>query len=190
MANIDAPFGMRPVRHLNGSPYNGATERYFISADDGTALFVGDLVKFEGDCDANGVPRVIRAEASNPKVLGVIVSFEPTNDLALKHRVASTARYCNVVTSPDVVFEIQEDSAGNSVEATEMSMNADVIYTVAGSTVSGRSGMELDSTSANTTAELQLRILRLMPRVDNAIGNYAVWEVLINEHEFKQTTGV
>jgi hypothetical protein len=91
--------------------------------------------------------------------------------------------------APDVICEIQEDSVGGALAAVDVGLNADIIYTVAGSTTSGRSGMELDS-SDKKTGTAQLRILRLVPREDNAIGDYAVWEVLINEHEFKQTTGV
>lgn len=189
MANIDAPFGLRAVRQLNGSPLSGATMRCFLPATDSQAAFVGDAVKMAGSGDADGVPTVNRAAAGN-LIAGVIVSFEAdSNDLSLKHRLASTDRYCNVVMAPDVVFEIKEDSVGGALAADDIGLNADIIYTVAGSTVNGRSGMELDS-SDKKTGVAQLRILRLVPRGDNAIGDDAVWEVLINEHEFKQTTGV
>jgi hypothetical protein len=188
MANADAPFGARPVRHMNGSPYNGATMRCFVPASDGTALFIGDAVKSAGSADADGVPTAIRAAAGNT-ILGIVVSFEADSDnLSLKHREASTARYVNVCTSPDVIFEIQEDADGGALAATEIGNNADVIYTVSGSTTSGRSGMELDSSDASTSTA-QLRILRLVPRADNEIGANGVYEVLINEHEYKTTTG-
>lgn len=189
MANVDAPFGMRPVRQLNGSPYNGATTRCYIPDTDNTAMFVGDAVKMAGGADANGVPTVNRA-AAGELIAGVIVSFDAdSSDPSLKHRVASTARYCNVAMAPDLVFEIKEDSVGGALAAADTGLNADIIYTVAGSTDSGRSGMELDSSDAET-GTCQLRLLGLAQRPNNTIGADAVWEVVINEHEFKQTTGV
>lgn len=189
MANVDAPFGLRPVRQLNGSPYNGATTRCFIPSTDSTAMFVGDAVKLAGSADADGVPTVNRA-AAGELIAGVIVSFDADSDnLSRKHRAASTDRYCNVAMSPDLVFEIKEDSVGGALAATDIGLNADIIYTVAGSTDSGRSGMELDTSTKATTAA-QLRILGLAQRANNTIGADAVVEVVINEHEFKQTTGV
>ena len=189
MANANAPFGLKPVRQLNGSDLSGATMRCFVPATDSTATFVGDAVKMAGSADANGVPTVTRAGAGD-LIAGVVISVEADSDeQGISYRKASTARYVNVCMAPDVICEIQEDSVGGALAAADVGLNADIIYTVAGSTTSGRSGMELDS-SDKKTGTAQLRILRLVPREDNAIGDYAVWEVLINEHEFKQTTGV
>ena len=38
----DAAFGFRPIRYLNGSPYNGAVQNYVANA--GTAIGIGDPV--------------------------------------------------------------------------------------------------------------------------------------------------
>ena len=41
------------------------------------------------------------------------------------------------------------------------------------------------------TVTLDLKILRLVPREDNAFGEHAKWEVLINNHAFRAgVTGV
>ena len=45
MANTDAAFGLRPVRHLNGNPYNGAYNEYPIPSGYSTDLLPGDPVK-------------------------------------------------------------------------------------------------------------------------------------------------
>ena len=64
MANSNTPMGLRPVRHRNGAPYNGAATRYFVPASDGTALFLGDPVVVAGSADADGVMTVTRATAA------------------------------------------------------------------------------------------------------------------------------
>jgi len=186
MANSDTVKGLKPIRHRNGAPYNGAANRYYIPASDGTAVYVGDAVKSAGSADADGVPTVAQAAAGDA-IRGVVVAVEPeTNDSTI-YRVASTARYVYVADDPDLVFEIQEDSVGGALAATDVGNNADLIV-ASGSTDTGFSGMELDSsTKATTTA--QLRILRLVPRPDNSIGANAKWEVMINEHELSSTTG-
>ena len=48
MANSDAPSGFKPVKHLNGNPWNGKVNVYYIPATDGTATFIGDAVKSAG----------------------------------------------------------------------------------------------------------------------------------------------
>ena len=190
MANTDRVNGARPVRYLNGAPWNGKVNRYYLPSTDGTACFVGDFVKSAGSADADGVQTVAQAAAGDA-LLGVIVGFEPNPDnLSLLYRVASTARYVLVCDDPDVIFEIQEDSVGGAMTAGETGNNGDITV-AAGSTSTGSSGMELDSSNviATTTGAAQLRVIRLSNRADNEIGTWAKWEVLINEHEHKSTTG-
>jgi len=54
MANIDAPFGLRPLRHRNGAPYNGAVNPYYI-AGDVAALFIGDPVVKTGESNTAAI---------------------------------------------------------------------------------------------------------------------------------------
>jgi hypothetical protein len=58
-----------------------------------------------------------------------------------------------------------------------------------GSSTTGLSAMEIDSSSKVATTA-QLRLLNLVKRPDNAVGNQAKWHVMINEHVFKTTAGV
>lgn len=187
MANVDRVNGARPVKHLDGSPYNGAVNRYCIPASDGTAVFIGDFVKSGGSADANGVPTVIAAAAGDA-LRGVVVGIVPDTADSLIYRAASTLRYVLVADAPDLVFEIQEDSVGGALAVTDVGENADIVV-AAGSTSTGTSGMELDS-STHATTSAQLRILGLRQRADNEIGVNAKWLVSINEHELKSTTGV
>ena len=44
---VDAAYGFKPINELNGLPYAGATRQIPIERSYATALFNGDLVKFE-----------------------------------------------------------------------------------------------------------------------------------------------
>lgn len=186
MANSDNARGLTPVRHGDGSPYTGAANVYSIPASDSTAVYIGDAVKSAGSADADGVPTVAQAAAGDT-IRGVVVGVVPDTANSLIYRAASTLRKVLVADAPDLVFEIQEDSDGGALAAADVGNNADVVVGT-GSTVTGRSAMEIDSSTKNTTSA-QLRILRLVPRADNEIGTNAKWEVMINEHELKSTTG-
>lgn len=188
MANADTPFGFKPVKHLNGSPWNGKINTYYVPATDSTAIFKGDLVKSAGAADASGKFPTVAQAAAGDAVRGVVVGFGD-NPYVMTHpdtpnrdyRPASTAMYVFVVDDPQVIFEVQEDSVGNSITAAMVGLATDVVVGT-GSTATGKSAMELDSSDTATGAG-QCRILRLVDREDNALGDHAKWEVLLAEHE-------
>jgi hypothetical protein len=187
MANADAPFGLRPVMMLDGSPYNGQTIRCQIAAADATATFIGDLVTGSTDAGTEGVPSVSQGAATDTAFLGVVVAFEfdPT-DLEQKHRLASTQRACHVVPALDCIFEIQSNGTGALTDI----LNTADITVGSGDTATGLSTMEIDDTSMGTG--LNLQIVGAVVREDNdpTLAN-ANWLVRINESQFRGTgTGV
>lgn len=193
MPNIDSPFGLRPVRHMMGVPLAATINPYYVDSGDGTALFIGDpVLKVTGGSNSaaiNGfpigtLPSVIKAAAGDADfITGVIVGFMPDPaNLDLKHRVASTSRVAYVCDDPFVVFEVQADGA---VAAASMGLNANLIFTHAGNTTTGLSGVELDTTSDGPDADAsnQLLILRAVNREDNDTTlTHAKVEVIINAH--------
>ena len=200
MANSDTPFGARPVGHLDGSPWNGKVNMYYVPATYGTILGIGDFVTGDADggaagvtvngIDVEGMPSIARAAAGDVTLQGVIVGFLPLQtDLTKLHNPASTARIALVCDAPDVVYEIQEDSDTSYLKVTEVGQNADLITAVDADTVTGRSKFEIDSnTHVSTTA--QLRLLGLAKRPGNILGSFAKWLVVINEHTYKTTTAI
>jgi len=200
MANTDAPLGLVPKRHINGAPYNGAMNAYYVPSDYAVALFVGDAVIITGTSNDTAylgnapgtLAEVNKATAAGGNYLsGVIVGFNPlADDLTKTYNAASTERIVYVADDPDLIFEIQEDSAGTALAATSVGLNADLVFTHSGSTVTGKSGMELDRSTAATTNTLQLKIKNLANRVNNDIGDSAKWEVSINLHTQRYTTGI
>lgn len=194
--NVDAPSGLKPVRYLNGSAYDGKHNLYLISTAVTTATYVGDIVTAAAVGGAAGVtvngidctamPTLLNGAAGDVDIVGVVVGFLPDpTSLGTKHRAASTNRIALVADAPDLIFEIQEDANGG---VDIVNANADVVVGT-GSTTTGMSAAELNSTTVATTTA-QLRILRAVPRPDNdpASAN-AKWEVVINEHAYKQTAG-
>ena len=187
MANPNAPFGLRPVRHANGSPWNGQTLRCYISGSYATALYIGDPVLLTAGAtlsqkDTTAKYNTINASSGATAVLirGVITSFEPLADnLTLQYNPASTERWAQVCMAPDIVFQVRDDGTGTPApvfvgENATMTAGTD-------STVTGLSGMQLDaSSSAPTTQAHPLHILGLSDIADNELGDYAIWDVLIN----------
>lgn len=204
MANgTNKPYGLKPLRYLNGSPWNGACNQYYVA--DGTDIFIGDAVVLGGTAaaagitvngiDCEGMPTVTPASAGG-NIVGVCVGVLPITSASTLH-YASGGAIILVADDPNIVFRVQESSVTSSIQIAQIGNNFDLIAT-AGSTTTGLSAMVLNSEDASGTATAQLRLLRLAraDRTTNPIsttgaaGNYADFEVLINEHTYKSTTGV
>lgn len=194
MANVDSPFGLRPIRHKSGAPYNGACERYVAASGYATNLFVGDPVVITGNSNSTAVrgyapgtlSEVEKATAGDGNAIsGVIVGFEPVDGFDSPiYGPASTQRIVLVADDPDLVYLIQDDGGG-TLTADTVGLNAVLIYTHSGSTVTGRSGVELDggtSDAPDADASNQLTIQRIWNAPDNELADNAVWEVTINQH--------
>lgn len=195
MANTDRPAGFKPVGHLMGASWNGKANVYYIPSSDSTAMFIGDAVKSAGSASSDGKYPTVAQAAAGDAIRGVIIGFGEDPHVMIKpdnpyrtHRPASTAMYCLVVDDPFVIFEIQEDSVGSSIAAASVGLSTDIVVG-SGSTTTGKSGMELDSSDVATAAG-QCKLLRIVDREDNALGTNCKWEVLIVEHEMLAATDV
>jgi len=182
MANSNSPEGLKPVRYASGAPYNGAAHKMYVPASDATALFVGDpVIDVEGG-DADGVPSCTRATAgTSNRISGVVVGVINTPSLTKPYRAASTAQYVLVARDPQLLFEIQEDSSGATLAASNIGQNINLVAG-SGNTTTGRSGFQIASSTAATTSTLQMRIEAAVVRQDNAIGTNAKWLVRANQH--------
>lgn len=193
MANTDSRFGLKPVGTGGAGAYNGRITPYYITSGD-SALYVGDPVVKTGTSNTavagegkefgiGTLPTVTKATAgATNKVTGAIVGFQVDPDnLDKSYNPASTARVVLVADDPHAVFEIQASSDA-AVAATDIGTNADLIYTHGGSTVTGLSGAELDTSDMAADATYQLTILGLAKREDNEIGTHSKLLVRINTH--------
>ena len=84
MANASRINGFKPVKHLNGSPYNGQANIYEVPAGEAVPVFVGDLVKLSDSAGTAGFPAVEAAVAASSQVvaeaLGAVVEYTYIGD--------------------------------------------------------------------------------------------------------------
>ncbi len=107
----------------------------------------------------------------------------PTQATDAPYRLASTLRYVNVVTDPNAIFEIQ---CNGTLTATMIGNVCDCSTPTTGTVATGRSLIEalISSVSASGDGTEDFTIIRLAPRVDNAIGADAKVWVRLNNHEY------
>jgi hypothetical protein len=185
MANVDSPQGFKPVRYVSGAPYNGAFNAYSTASGDSTAIFIGDPVKLSGTSQTiDGVVYADVAQAATGDVvLGVVVGVKPVTADSLKYRAGSTQRILYVADDPNLLFEIQEVSGGTALTANDIGLNANFVVG-SGSTTTGYSGVELNNSGEATTSSLDVQIVGLVNRADNAIGEHAKWLVRQNRNRY------
>lgn len=190
MANTDNATGLKPVRYTSGAPYNGAANLYYIPASDGTAAYIGGLVKPGGSADSRGIMSVTGNVSTGNAVVGVIVGFHATLGAgaggrdSTTYRAASTERYVWVADDPNLMFEVQDDSDGGDLAAANVGNSADLTGFTSGSTFTGLSSIEIDSSTATASGDgtEDVVILGLADREDNSIGTNAKWLVRLNNH--------
>lgn len=198
MANANRPSGFSPVRYLNGAAWNGQANVYGIAAAYATELAIGDPVISAGSALASGLPTIALAAATGA-VRGVIVGLGRTPNLMGNYgnldttkrpgAAQSTDWFAMVVDDPAVIFEIQEESNGTALAATEVGLNTIPVLAAAGTYLSGWQLRSASGATPATTATLQLRLLGLSQKQDNAFGAYAKWLVKFNVHELGTGTG-
>lgn len=197
MPNANRPSGLAPVQYLSGAPWNGQARMYSIDAAYGTALAIGDPVISGGGSDVNGVPNIAIAGVSGA-IRGVIVGLGTSEALTVNPsnlnsiiRPASDPAvwYAMVVDDPNVIFEVQEESNGTQLAAADVGLNTVLKSGTNNGYVSGWQLPSATGATPGTTATLQVRLLGLVRRRDNAFGAYAKWLVKINVHELGTGTG-
>ena len=187
MANLDAPFGLRPARTSISSQQQN---RYRIAANYNTSIFQGDLVAM---VTGGGIERV--AAGGSGLILGVFNGCEYTDPTTGKptfsnHYPASTNAsdiIANVIDDPNAVFEIQADAA---FPVTDLAGNYDILAT-AGDTTSGTSRIELEvGTADSTVATLPLKAIDISQDPENSDTSTANTNVIvkINNHLFSAGT--
>jgi len=191
MANDTNYWGLRPVKHLGGAPWNGVTEKCYVGSDDGTALYIGQPVQISTDSSASDATAkytsVLACDVVDADIIyGVITSVDTCEDYSTIYRAASTERYLNVVTDPTVIYHIR-GCGGGTPTAVFPFLNACMIAGTA-STLTGLSGTMLDEgTTTPPSVDLSnpLIILRAANLPDNELGDNCIWEVMINTHQLR-----
>jgi hypothetical protein len=199
MPNVSKISGFRPVKHINGSPYNGQANIYYLATASANCG-VGDLVVTAGSASAAGVPTVQLCAAGSTASIGAIVGIvnaklDPVSgamtagsiSLDTPQYVASGgSAYVLVADAPDVVYEAE--ASNGTPTAADIGLNASHANGTF-NTTTGTSGAYVDFGTEATTAALTLKILSLVLRPDNEMGASAKLLVKINNHQFQGGTG-
>ena len=183
MANIDKAFGLRPIGNLSAT---GAQKQYGYEINDNQAgtIFQGDLVALASGYITRFLP------ATHTAAVGVFngcnyidpTTGKPTwkNYYPGSVNITSGKIIADVIDDPSQLFLIQCDAG---FVAADVGKNADVIGT-GGSTTTGVSTMELNSSTLATSAALNLKTVGLYNVPGNEYGSFAVVVVKINEHVY------
>lgn len=202
MANTSRINGFKPVKHLNGSPYNGQANLYEVPAGEAVPVFIGDLVKLSDSAATSQYPAVeavvgASAQIAAGPILGAVVGIvnvktDPTSGILSTgsisldtpvYRPASTKQFVLVCDNTDVVYEAEADA---SVAAASIGLNVGVgALSHTNPLKSGASPMYVYSTTApDSTSTRPLQIVGIVNRPDNEIGTYNKVLVRINVQSF------
>jgi len=192
MANSNAPFGLRPVRRLDGAAPNYQTNNYLISTSQTHKIGTGDLVKTDGSYAGY----VDYAAATDTPVLGVFAGAEwydtaVAKKLYMTQWTGSTTAVspitCYVYDDPMIVFEVQSGNGGPVTQA-NVRQNGKISATGVGSpnSTSGISTEFLDyATIAGGQSTYPLKVIGLSQKVGNDnTSAYNIVEVTLNSTTF------
>ena len=177
MANIDAAFGLNPVGSISGGA-NQKLNEYKIASNEANAIFQGDMVQ----PDSGNIQQAGTGTTNIGVFWGCKVEDATTNKPTFKNNSAAggngAVADAFVYDDPHQVFEVQGDGASAQ---SDVMQTADVVVGT-GSTTTGVSAMELDSSDIGTGANLM--IIGFSGKTGRSeIGSAnAVYKVLINEH--------
>lgn len=206
MAQVAKPFGFAPVRTLDSNTFNQQSTRYYIPSSDGSAFYIGDMVKVSAGtgADTAGVPQVVKA-AGTDTIRGIVIGVEVANvnapslqgaSLLLENTAIPASKgkdyYVYVVDDPSVIFQIQDDGITTAnLVAANANKNFSVTVT-AGATLTSDSGSVMLSSSLATTQGLNWRALGLYQGLNNgaqnAFGAFAYWLAKCNQHDLQGNT--
>jgi len=188
MANLDAPFGFRPVGELGSEVQNAGTSKYLIASGYTGVIYQGDVVYIIGTgyIAVSGATTTANIGVFNGCFYNDPTTQKPTWKNYYPGSITPTVGNIEafIYDDPNKLFEVQ--SAGTLTQAA-VGDNADQVYT-AGSTINGASKSELAGSATGSSA--QFRIIRISedPSNSDIASANANWIVRFNEHVYYANT--
>ena len=191
MANQDAAFGFRAVRHLSGG--TPRTEEYLIASGLTKVIYTGSPVM----AVSTGV--ITLGTVSAVQHLGVFngcfytdpTTSKPTWKAYYPGSITASDIVANVYADPQIIFEGQHD--GTATVANNNHANHDYVGT-SGSTINGQSSAEIDSSSYTTTGSgtfVQIGTTKDPDNQDLTAANSNAYVVAnTGEHKYNLITGL
>jgi len=192
MANQQGNFGFRPVLMM-GSAYQGQGQQQMtIASNETNSIFMGDPVVL----NANG--SISRGSSAGAELVGVFngcfytdpTTQKPTFSNHYPGAIVADDIVANVISDPDVVFEVKCDDA-NAGRA-QVGSTCNIATYAAGSTKSGISGVAIDGSTFATSNASNFAVYDLSTDPDNSDYTAANANILvrINLHQYRDTTGI
>lgn len=163
MANVNAPFGFRPIKSMSGG--QSTMVDYFRVASGTARIGKGDLVELGS---SGNIARATSATAVGP---WIGVSMIDTGAAA-----PAGGLQIPVCCDPSAEYEVQGPTA--ALAQTDLFRIVKVNCGTAPNSNTGLSQNVLTNTDA--TASNGVRLLRLANRPDNAFGAYQILEIRLN----------
>lgn len=193
-----APTGLRPSRHIDGTPWNGGLGSYLVASAYVTSLFQGDPVTLLNDGTIGigvagspilgvfwGIKYKTATGAVQPGGLG---GFLPPMWTASTTLATGTTGQAMVIDDPTVIFNM-ETSSSAGMTTTGLNLNYNFVSGT-GNSSTGQSAYALDLASASANSNLNLKALRFAAFPGNVTGvGYNIVECVINNHILKGGSG-
>lgn len=185
MTNSVTKKGLWPVGRIGGG--DPTIKKYYIDGGVATAVFKGDTVKIVTDSStSDDRPTVDVMTAASDDFLGSVVSTYDSDGKPCKYLAASTAGYVDVCIDHDAIYEVKTEDGGTALTQAAAGDCADLVWTHAGSTTTGISGVELSETLAGDGASAQFRIIDKVHSPGNDWASHDIrMYVTPNEHANK-----
>ncbi len=195
MANVQGPFGLRPVRRIDGAQPNYQANPYQIAYNNSNKIAKGDPVKLL----TSGLIDVLAPGTT--AIFGIFWGcqyFDPVQGRtvwsnmwnAVSGLASTQIVTCWVYDDPNIVFEAQAGGSTTPIAQADIGANINFAQQSTPNTI-GISTAYLDQTTINTTNTLPFRLVGLSQKVGNDnTSAYNVAEVVFNNAQIKNTTGV
>jgi len=203
MATTQSPYGLRPVKRVDGMPYAGATSTYLIDpAGYSTNIFYGSVVYV----NANGYINIVTGTGADAttndwptgstSVTGAIGVFVGCNYVNAQGQLIFSQYYPSgttgvvqalVVDDPMVLFQAQLDNTATQAAVGNNTFFAAAQSTSTGSTSTGNSTSALDATVVTVPAAF--RILGFASPISDAYPDVLV-KINPGFHSMTVNTGI
>jgi hypothetical protein len=201
MASTAAPYGLKPVNLIGGTPNAGAMRQVKIASGYGTNIFNGSIVAIASDGTLTVVTTVGSAASPFPAgTLGVFVGCQytdPSLGYQLQRQNWPTGTVASdavgfVIDNPGMLFQVQcAGSLSQAALGENVPLNA-VQSTSTGSTTTGNSNTAVSATSA-VTSGICFRIVDFVSGPTSAVGD-AFTDVIVKfnpaAHSYTNGTGI
>ena len=203
MAATAAPYGLRAVNHLGGTPYAGSTRMYPILTGRAENIYYGDVVNVDGASGTirqNQTTGAAGGTAFLAGTVGVFVgcTFTDPNSGNVTFRqnwptgTVTADAQAYVIDDPAVIFQAQADGT-----VAQAGLGANTFFAAAqgaatGNTTTGNSTSAVDATVVAATANA-FRVVGFVDSPTSTVGD-AFTDLLIkfnpSSHAYTSDTGI